>query len=197
MAAWSVRWKAAVKPQRFIETRASADRVGGLAPVARHEAAVGGGVHLAPLVHPEQLTVVGHAADAPGHRREADHRIGQPVAHERVGVAAGPQVLGQERAPVAAVDVVGVAHPVGSGSRRSPRRSAPRGRFRAETAGWRSARRRRRARCARRDSGWQGRSPGRAPGRWSRTRPPARRRPRRSMTASPWVPTGASGLQPP
>ena len=41
MAAWSVLWKAGVKPQRFMETRASRRELGGLPAVAGHEAALG------------------------------------------------------------------------------------------------------------------------------------------------------------
>ena len=96
-----------------METRASADSSVGLAPVPGHEAALGRRLHLAPLVDPEEQPVVGHLADAPGDGREADHGVGQAVADQRIGVGAGPQVRGQQRAPGAPVDVVGVAHAVG------------------------------------------------------------------------------------
>ena len=67
MAAWRTLWKAGVKPQRFMETRASRRERRGLAAVAaRRSRPSGVGVHLAPLVHPEQAAVVARPGRCPG-----------------------------------------------------------------------------------------------------------------------------------
>ena len=90
MAAWSVLWKSGVKPQRFMETRASGESMAGSRPSSATEAAVAGRRAPGAARRPRGAVRRRHPADPPGHGREADHGVGQPVADQRVGVACRP-----------------------------------------------------------------------------------------------------------
>ena len=190
-------WKAGVNPHRFIDTRASGDSVEGSRPSRTAKPPSGSAVTWRrsstssswPSGPTWQMPRVTGAwpTTASARRNPTRALVGSGPSRwaARSGEAAPP------------VDVVGVPHAVGRVAHVVRRAAARRGRCRAAPLAGRSGRRRGRARCVSRGSGW----PGPVAGPSTRTmepKPAARASlATRSMTASPRGPTGARGLQPP
>ena len=113
MATCNVLWKSGVKPQRFIDTRASGESSDGSFPSAEANVPSGRAVTRRRSSTPSNWPVGAHFADTAGDRGLPDHGVGQAEADQGIGGVEGHEMRGQECAGGPPVDVVGVSHTVG------------------------------------------------------------------------------------